>query len=32
VEGPAILTRNLAYRPGSQPITSIRVRLQADTV
>ncbi|WP_439478387.1 hypothetical protein [Brevundimonas sp.] len=32
VEGPAILTRNIAYRPGSQPITSIRFRLEADTV
>ena len=32
VAGPAILTRNIAYRPGAQPISSIRVRLQADTV
>jgi hypothetical protein len=32
VEGPAILTRNIAYRPGAQPISAIRVRLQADTV
>jgi hypothetical protein len=32
VAGPAVLTRNIAYRPGSQPITSIRFRLQATTV
>ena len=32
VNGPAILTRNIAYRPGAEPISAIRVRLQADTV
>lgn len=32
VEGPAIMTRNIAYRPGSQPISAIRVRLQAAAV
>jgi hypothetical protein len=32
VTGPAILTRNIAYKPGSEPITSLRIRLQADAV
>lgn len=32
VGGPSILSRDLAYRPGTKPITALRVRLQADFV
>ena len=32
VTGPADLARDIAYRPGTEPITSLRIRLQAHTV
>lgn len=32
VSGPAILSRALAYRPGDDPIASLRVRLQSEYV